>query len=43
MERQTTIKKLFHEDGIQFAIPAFQRAYSWGSLHTELWLRWMEN
>ena len=29
MERQTTIKKLFHEDGIQFAIPAYQRAFSW--------------
>lgn len=29
MERQTTIKKLFHEDGIQFAIPAYHRAYSW--------------
>ncbi|MGK0488846.1 MAG: hypothetical protein ACJAXB_002033 [Candidatus Endobugula sp.] len=29
MERQTTIKKLFHEDGVHFAIPAYQRAYAW--------------
>jgi len=29
MERLTSIKKLFHENGIQFAIPAYQRAYSW--------------
>ncbi|MDR1130331.1 MAG: DUF262 domain-containing HNH endonuclease family protein [Prevotellaceae bacterium] len=29
MERQWTIKKLFHEEDIRFAIPAYQRAYSW--------------
>ena len=28
MENKTTIKKLFHEDEIHFAIPAYQRAYS---------------
>ena len=29
MEEKTTIEKLFHEKGIKFAIPAYQRAYSW--------------
>jgi uncharacterized protein with ParB-like and HNH nuclease domain len=29
MERETTIGDLFYEKGIKFAIPAYQRAYSW--------------
>jgi uncharacterized protein with ParB-like and HNH nuclease domain len=29
MERKTTIGDLFYERGIKFAIPAYQRAYSW--------------
>ena len=29
MEDKTTIEKLFFEKGIQFAIPAYQRAFSW--------------
>ena len=29
MERETTISDLFYERGIKFAIPAYQRAYSW--------------
>lgn len=31
MERESTIRKLFIDDKIQFIIPPYQRAYSWGT------------
>jgi len=31
MERELTIRRLFAEERIQFVIPLYQRAYSWGS------------
>jgi hypothetical protein len=31
MDRESTIRKLFTDDKIQFIIPPYQRAYSWGA------------